>query len=130
MEVADLLLLLGIYFGSAQAQSSNILNISCQGSGLVLFSADHNVLQNSWKISPPTVLFNCLFASLPWPAARELRNGGCPGLHTRATRQPKLCNSFHLQWCATQYTLPPGDALPLHKRHCPHCLRHVMSQTL
>lgn len=105
MEVADLLLFLGIYFGSAQVQSSNILNISCQGSGLVLFSADHNILQNSWKISPRQY---CLFASIPWLAARELRNGGRPGLQTQATWQPKLCNSFHLLWRETQYIFPSG----------------------
>lgn len=61
MQVADLLLPLGIYFGSSQVQSSKVLNI-CQGLGLVLFSTDHSVLWNSWKIRLNDIY--CLFVNL------------------------------------------------------------------
>jgi len=71
LKVTGLLLLLGIYFGSAQAQSSNVLNISCQGSGLVLFSADHNILQNSWKISPQQY---CLIVYSQGSLSQQLRS--------------------------------------------------------
>lgn len=130
MEVADLLLLLGIYFGSVQAQSSNVLNNSCQGSGLVLFSADHNVLQNSWKISPWQY---CLIVYLQASLSQQLGSWETEGIqgckHEQLGSQSFVTSSI---FCGVKHNTcsPLGDVLPLHKRHCPHCLRHVMSQRL
>lgn len=122
MQVADLLLPLGIYFGSSQVQSSKVLNI-CQGLGLVLFSTDHSVLWNSWKIRLNDIY--CLFVNLS-----RLGSWGHPELQTQALPQPKFCDSFHLLQHETQYMFPSGRCTSSTQKTLPHCLRHVMSHRL
>lgn len=130
MEAADFLLLLRICFGSAQAPSSNVLNISCQGSVLILFSADHNVLQNSWNPSHWQYCLIVYSQASPGLLSGSWGTEGFQGWkHEQLSSRSFVTASI---FCGMKHNVcsPLGGVLPLHKRCCPHCLGPATSQRL
>lgn len=75
----------------------------------------------------------CLIVYSQTSPAPQLGSRGTEGVqdckHKQLSSQSFVTASI---FCGGKHNTcsPLGDALPLHKRHCPHCLRQVMSQRL